>query len=258
MERSATAPAKSSAKHLAMPRSTSVSVSSRGTSEGAAGRNASRARPCGPLPVGRNRRSPARPGPGGARRPGRRQPPPPAHPTRSPPGSGPPPSTSTASWVAAAAPTDASRTRSWVCHASQQAFLGRGGPAREEIQRAQQPAAPRARPGGPHPGGKDLRLGHLTGGDQDLQRVQQAAIRRRGVAARRRRLPQPGRRLRRPAQPAGLPAGRLEVTGQPVIRADRRRHPVPQRPVPVHQARRLLVQPAPPGRAKIAVHRPLH
>ena len=52
-----------------------------------------------------------------------------------------------------------------------QAFLGRGGPAREEIQRAQQPVPPRARPGGPHPGGKGLGLGHLAVGDQDLQRV---------------------------------------------------------------------------------------
>ena len=140
----------------------------------------------------------------------------------------------------------------------QQAGLGRSGPAREEIQRAQQPAAPRARPGRRHPGGKDLRLGHLAVDDQDLQRVQQTAIGRRRLAADRRRLRQPGRRLRRPAQVAGLPAGRLQLAGQPVVRADRRRHPVPQRPVPVHQARRPLVQPAPPGRAQIAVDGPLH
>ena len=139
-----------------------------------------------------------------------------------------------------------------------QAFLGRTGPAREEIQRAQQPAPPRARPGSPHPGGQDLRLGHLAARDQDLQCVQQAAIRRRGLAARRCRLRQPGRRLRHPAQPVGLPACRLKVAGQLVVRACRRRHPVLQRRVPAHQARRLLVQPAPPDRAQIAVHGPLH
>ena len=88
-----------------------------------------------------------------------------------------------------------------------QAFLGRTGPTREEIQRAQQPVPPCARPGGPHPGGKDLGLGHLAGGDQDLQRVQQAAIRRRGMAARRRRLHQPGS-LPAPSCPAGGPPGR--------------------------------------------------
>ena len=57
---------------------------------------------------------------------------------------------------------------------------------------------------------------------------------------------------------AGLPAGRLQLVGQRVVRAGRRRHPVPQRPVPVHQTRRPLVQPAPPGRAQIAIHSPPH
>ena len=89
----------------------------------------------------------------------------------------------------------------------------RRNPARPATSSAARPARR------PHPGGKDLGLGHLAGGDQDLQRVQQAAIRRRGMAARRRRLHQPGRRLRRPAQPVGLPAGRLKVTGQLVVRA---------------------------------------
>ena len=139
-----------------------------------------------------------------------------------------------------------------------QAGLGRDGPARKEIQRAQQQAAPRARPCRRHPGGKGLRLGHLTVGDQDLQGVQQPAIGRRRVAADGRRLRQPGRRLRRPAQIQGLPAGRLQLAGQPVVRATRRRHPVRQRLVPVHQARRPLVQPLPPGGAEIVVDGPLH
>ena len=138
-----------------------------------------------------------------------------------------------------------------------QAFLGHTGPAREEIQRAEQPAPPCARLGGHQPDGQDLRLGHLTAGDQDLQRIQQAAIRRPGLAARRRRLRQPGCRLRHPAQAVGLPAGRLELGRQPVVPAGRHRHPVPQRFVPIHQARRLLVHPAPPRRAEIVVHGPL-
>jgi len=49
--------------------------------------------------------------------------------------------------------------------------LGRGEPAGVEIQRAQQPAAPCVRPGGGHLGRQGLCPGHLTVGDQDLQRV---------------------------------------------------------------------------------------
>ena len=140
----------------------------------------------------------------------------------------------------------------------QQVYLGRVAPAGQEIQRAQQPAAPRVRPGGGHPDGQDLCLGHLTVCDQGLQRVQQAAIGRLRPAAQRGRLRQPGRRLRRPAVASGVPAGRLQLGGQPFVRPCRRGHPVPQRPVPVHQARRPLVQPAPPGRAQIAVDGPPH
>ena len=112
----------------------------------------------------------------------------------------------------------------------QQPGLGRSGPAGEEIQRAQQPAAPRARPGGRHPGGKDLRLGHLAAGDQDLQRVQQAAIGCLRLAAGRRRLRQPGRRLRRPAQVGGLP-GRPPPARRPARRPGRP-PPPPGAPAP--------------------------
>ena len=138
----------------------------------------------------------------------------------------------------------------------QEPGLGRGDPAGQEIQRAQQPAAPCARPGGRRAGGQDLRLGHLAVSDQDLQRVQQAAIGRLRLAAEPGRLRQPGSRLRRPAMSAALAGGRLQLDGQPVVRADRRRHPVPQRPVPIHQARRPLVQPTPPRRAQICRRRP--
>ena len=136
--------------------------------------------------------------------------------------------------------------------------LGGGGPAGEEIQRAQQPAAPRTRPGGLRADGQGLRLCHLAAGDQDLHRVQHAPVGRRGLAADGRRLRQPGRRLRRPAVAPGVPAGRLQLGGQPVVRAYRRGHPVAQRPVPVHQARRPLVQPAAPGRAQVRIDGPLH
>ena len=164
----------------------------------------------------------------------------------------------TASWVAAAAPTDASRAGSWVCHAcTSRASAAAARPARKSSVPSR-PAAPRARRGGRHPGGKALRLGHLTGGDQDLQRVQQAAIGCRRVAAGGRGLRQPVRRLRRPAQVPGFPASRLQLAGQPVVRAHRRRHPVRQRLVPIHQARRPLVQPSPPDGAEIVVDGPVH
>ena len=57
---------------------------------------------------------------------------------------------------------------------------------------------------------------------------------------------------------AALASGRLQLGGQLVVRACRRGHPVPQRLVPVHQARGPLVQPAPPGRVQVAVDGSLH
>ena len=135
--------------------------------------------------------------------------------------------------------------------------LTRGEPASVEIQRAQQQVAPCARPSG-HPGGQDTCLGHLTVGDQDLQRVQQPAIGRRRLAADRRSLRQPACRLRRPAQASSLPARRLQLIGQRVVRAGRRRHPVPQRPMPIQQARGPLVQPTPPRRAQVLIDGAVH
>jgi hypothetical protein len=63
--------------------------------------------------------------------------------------------------------------------------------------------------------------------------------------AARRRLCQPGRCLRRTAQAAGVAACRLEFGGQPVVGAGRSRHPVLLGPMPIGQACRPLVQPAP-------------
>ena len=208
-----------------MPRSTSVSVYTRGTSAGAAGRNVRRARPSGPRPwtergIASTPRARWCTAAGAAPAAGR--PLTPFDRLRDPARD----QAQHRQLGGTAAPTDGVLGRVVGLPRCQQPVLGQSRPAGEEIQCAQQPAAPRARPG-VHPGGKDGRLGHLTVGDQDLQRVQQTAIGRRRVAAGGRRLRQPGRRLRRPARIQGLPAGRLQLAGQPVIQAGRRGHPMP-------------------------------
>ena len=229
VERSAIAPARSSAKTLAMPRSASVSVSSRGTSAGAAGRNASRARPSGPRPCGKKgdrQHAQGRVAHGGRGGADRRRPLTPFDRLRDPArdqaqhrqlGSG------RGAYGRVPGPVVG-------LPRLQQAVLGRGGPAREEIQCAQQPAPPRARPGGRHPGGKDLRLGHLAVDDQDLQRVQQTAIGCPGsLLAAAACASQAAACAVRPRS-KGLPAGRLQL-GRPAGRPGRPRPP-PGAPAP--------------------------
>ena len=61
-----------------------------------------------------------------------------------------------------------------------------GGAAGQEVQRAQQLAAPGTGRGGGRAAGEQLRLGHLAGEDQGLQRVQGPPVGQHGVGADRR------------------------------------------------------------------------
>ena len=104
--------------------------------------------------------------------------------------------------------------------------------AGEQVKGTQQGTAPGARCGPPGKRRQRLSAGHVTSSQVGLERVEQAALPRAGLAAGRRRLGEQRGSQRRPPTALGGASRLPQVDGQGLVGTGGRRHPVREGTLP--------------------------